>query len=122
MERILQQKLIERDAIEKNFSELFETASALQENGEFQQELPDPLTDMRKELASRERNIADLVATLKLKNKDSERLNDEIITLNIENNLLQERYEKVRQERDDIVARWLKKAQLEADTMNETLD
>ncbi|SCU97046.1 LAFA_0G09472g1_1 [Lachancea sp. 'fantastica'] len=121
MEDILLQKLTERDAIEKNFSELFEKASASLDKPETQGS-HDPLTALRKELENCERSIADLVATLKLKNKDSERLNDEIITLNIENNLLQERYEKVRRERDEIVTRWLKKAQLEADTMNETLE
>ncbi|SCU89721.1 LAME_0E05138g1_1 [Lachancea meyersii CBS 8951] len=120
MEDILSSRLQERDVIEKNFAELFETASALPA-AHGPEESADPLTVLRKELAHRERQIEELLGTLKLKNKDTERLNDEIITLNIENNLLHDRYDKIKVEHDEIVARWLKKAQLEADTMNESL-
>ncbi|SCV04319.1 LANO_0G09472g1_1 [Lachancea nothofagi CBS 11611] len=115
---LLLQKLKERDVVEKNFAELFEAAPI--QNAKSDQGTQNQSKSLRKELEFRDKKIEEFNATLKLKNKDAERLNDEIITLNIENNLLQDQYDKMKSEYDGIVSRWLRKTQQEADTMNES--
>ncbi|SCU82003.1 LADA_0C02410g1_1 [Lachancea dasiensis] len=112
--------LQQRDVIEKNFIELFPEAIIVSDLDD-QNDAELRLKALKKELELRDRQIEDYNATLRLKNKDAERLNDEIISLTIENNLLQERYDKMKAEHDHIVARWLHKAQQEADSMNERL-
>nr|6RGO_C Chain C, Autophagy protein 16 [Eremothecium gossypii ATCC 10895]6RGO_D Chain D, Autophagy protein 16 [Eremothecium gossypii ATCC 10895] len=53
--------------------------------------------------------------------KDAEKLNDEIISLNIENSLLQDKLTALQAEYDKLIQRWLAKAQSEADAMNQGL-
>ncbi|KAM3161850.1 Autophagy-related protein 16 [Lachancea thermotolerans] len=120
MSGLLLERLQERDSIEKNFSELF-SEPFVDQKAPSRKASEDQLTALKSELESKDKEISDLKATLKLKSKDTEHLNDEIITLNIENNLLEERLNKTKAEYDEIVQRWLKKVQQEANVMNDTL-
>lgn len=113
---------MERDRIEKNFSYLFETASVKVDGCTDKHPTEDTIVNLKNELLSKEKELDQVKETLKVQKKDTEKLNDEIISLNIENNLLQERLQKLTEEYDGLVDRWLKRVQGEADWMNQTLE
>ncbi|CUS22059.1 LAQU0S04e07272g1_1 [Lachancea quebecensis] len=121
MSGLLLQRLKDRDSIEKNFSELF-NEPLIEQKASSRKAAEDQLAVLKLELESKDKEISDLKSTLKLKSKDTEHLHDEIITLNIENNLLEERLNKTKAEYDEIVQRWLRKVQQEANIMNDTLN
>lgn len=54
------------------------------------------------------------------KNKSIELINDEIVSLSIQNNLLTDKLEKLEKENGDLVQRWIEKVKSDADKMNET--
>ncbi len=54
------------------------------------------------------------------KNKSIELINDEILSLSIQNNLLTDKVDKLEKENGDLVERWIEKVKADADKMNET--
>jgi len=54
------------------------------------------------------------------KNKSIELINDEIISLSIQNNLLTDKVDKLENENASLVERWIEKVKSDADKMNET--
>lgn len=119
MNEILFERLKARDEIEKRFSNLFVEPSVNQ-GARHEKALEEQFAALKAELESKDRELDDYKMTLKLKNKDAGLLHDEIITLTIENNLLQDKLEKTKVEYDKIVQRWLDKVQQEADNMNKS--
>ncbi|CDR37729.1 CYFA0S01e15940g1_1 [Cyberlindnera fabianii] len=53
------------------------------------------------------------------RNKSMEILNDELIAMQIENNLLHNKLEKMEKENEDLVQRWLQKVQQDAEKFND---
>lgn len=54
------------------------------------------------------------------KNKSIELINDEILSLSIQNNLLTDKVDKLEKENGDLVERWIEKVKADVDKMNET--
>ncbi|AET40358.1 Atg16p Ecym_5622 [Eremothecium cymbalariae DBVPG len=115
-------RLRERDRINQNYSQLFPIAILI-DNDDY----PTPnaqdtsIRNLRMELRSKEQENQKLKDIIQLRNKDYGKLNDEIIGLNLENSLLQEKLASLQNEYDILIERWLAKAQLEADAMNNVL-
>lgn len=125
MDVVLIERLLQRDRIESRFQELFTTpeyAWELNKGDEFSSDtLTTTIDRLRKELRSKEDQITSLKEVINVKNKDSEKLNDEIISLNIENNILQTRFKELEDEHDKLVKRWLIKVQKDVETLNSNL-
>ncbi|CDO94164.1 unnamed protein product [Kluyveromyces dobzhanskii CBS 2104] len=118
-------KLRTRDLIDQRFSQLFETVPLLPRDdievrGNNLQ-LENSIKNLKELLAKKESDKKKLLDILNVKNRDAERLNDELISSTIENNILQERLALLQKEYDTLIERWLRKAQIEADTMNSKL-
>lgn len=123
LQQLYLERLLVRDSIEKNYSQLFIPATFIEYgNVETPDDHDEPIKHLQKELYNKEQEINKLRYLLELRFKDNEKLNDEIVGLNIENSLLQEKLDSLQQDYDKIVSRWLKKAQSEADAMNSVLD
>jgi chromosome segregation ATPase len=56
------------------------------------------------------------------KNKSIELLNDELLSMQIQNTLLYDKVEKLERENDQLVQRWLEKVQQDADKINAILE
>jgi regulator of replication initiation timing len=56
------------------------------------------------------------------KNKSIELLNDEFLSMQIQNTLLYDKVEKLEKENDQLVQRWLEKVQQDADKINAILE
>lgn len=119
---LLIDRLLERDKIESRFQELFIVPEPVRESDKGREIPNDTLTTtisrLRTELKSRQNQIASLKEVINVKNKDSEKLNDEIISLNIENNILQKKFEELEEEHNKLVKRWLDKVQRDVETLN----
>lgn len=76
----------------------------------------------RSELINKEKELNQLKEVMNVMNKNNERLNDEIISLTIENNVLQEKFKLLNVEHNKLIQRWLLKAQRDADIMNATIE
>ena len=76
----------------------------------------------RSELMNKEKELNQLKEVMNVMNKNNERLNDEIISLTIENNVLQEKFKLLNVEHNKLIQRWLLKAQRDADIMNTTIE
>lgn len=76
----------------------------------------------RSELMNKEKELNQLKEVMNVMNKNNERLNDEIISLTIENNVLQEKFKLLNVEHNKLIQRWLLKAQRDADIMNATIE
>ncbi|AQZ09294.1 ATG16 (YMR159C) [Zygosaccharomyces parabailii] len=122
MDTLLIERLLERDKIESRFQELFIVPEPVRESGKGREIPNDTLTTtisrLRLELKSKQNQIASLKEVINVKNKDSEKLNDEIISLNIENNILQKKFEELEEEHNKLVKRWLDKVQKDVETLN----
>ncbi|SCU90480.1 LAMI_0E02256g1_1 [Lachancea mirantina] len=115
-------QLVERDRVEQNFSALFQSPVVeINSSLETASPLNETIKRLKRELKSKTDEVVKAREILLIKNRDSERLRDEIISLDIENNVLREQLEKVTSEYDALVTRWLEKAQQEADNLNEGL-
>lgn len=76
----------------------------------------------RSDLKNKEKELSQLKEVMNVMNKNNERLNDEIISLTIENNVLQEKFNLLNVEHNKLIQRWLLKAQRDADIMNATIE
>lgn len=76
----------------------------------------------RSELMNKEKELNQLKEVMNVMDKNNERLNDEIISLTIENNVLQEKLNLLNVEHNKLIQRWLLKAQRDADIMNATIE
>ncbi|CAR25765.1 hypothetical protein ZYGR_0A03340 [Zygosaccharomyces rouxii] len=126
MDSALLERLLQRDRIESRFQELFiepKPGPNTQSDRELTSNdtLTITLARLRKELKGKELQIASLREVINVKNKDSEKLNDEIISLNIENNLLQKRFGELEEEHNKLVKRWLDKVQQDVEKLNANL-
>lgn len=126
MDSILIERLSQRDRIESRFKELFVEPKlgpkCSSDGGETSSDvLTTTLARLRKELKSKESQISRLQEVINVKNKASEKLNDEIISLNIENNLLQKRFGELEEEHNKLVKRWLDKVQQDVEKLNANL-
>lgn len=126
MEHLILRSLQERDHREQRFSQLFDSPSldskpTGEELSKEQRALQTSLHNLKQLVKQKEGHIAELKDRIAVKGQDNERINDELISLNIENNLLQDRLVTLQEEYDNLVERWLLKAQKEADAMNSSL-
>lgn len=122
-EQSLIEKLRRRDVEEFRFSELFEDVTQMTAGIDRRSIDIDKLVKgLRDELTLKDKEIDHLREVVDVKDKQNTRLNDELISLNIENNLLNSKYNVLNEEHTKLVHRWLQKAQLDADTMNATME
>lgn len=122
MDELLIKRLRERNEIESRYGELFEVVSLaiIKHNSNDAVEKPDNsiVARLRKELKAKEIEINKLKEVVDVKNKDSERLNNEIISLTIENNLTSRRLTELEKEHEKLVKRWMAKVQEDVDRLN----
>lgn len=126
MDITLVERLRQRDNIEYRFQELFtepKPGPKSELDGELKsnETLVTTLGRLRKELKGKELQISSLGEVINVKNKDFEKLNDELISLNIENNLLQSRFVELEEEHNKLVKRWLDKVQQDIEKLNSNL-
>ncbi|ESW98669.1 Autophagy-related protein 16 [Ogataea parapolymorpha DL-1] len=74
------------------------------------------LTDGYKKLQERHLRLQE---ESKIKFQNLESLNDDILSLNIENNLLNDRMAKLKQENESLIERWMKRVKQEAEVLND---
>lgn len=133
----LSNRLKFRNTVESQYKELFQSinipiADALdKEKDDNVDASPSDLTKSqlleiiniyRNELMNKEKELNQLKEVMSVMNKNNERLNDEIISLTIENNVLQEKIKLLNVEHNKLIQRWLLKAQRDADIMNATIE
>ena len=126
IENTLIARLTRRDLVESNFKELFralplESSDLPPEkhgDGARYTDQEDLIDSLKRELRLKEEENAKLKEIIKVMNRDKERVNDELISLNIENNVMQEKLDSLTKEHDKLIQRWLQKVQAEIDKMN----
>ncbi|QLG72426.1 hypothetical protein HG535_0D01340 [Zygotorulaspora mrakii] len=115
-------KLQDRDVIESRFCDLFrDVPIALRDediNATKQNNLKSTVNRLRKELKDKDAEVRSLREVIKVKNNDSEKLNNELISLNIENNLVGHKYAQLEEEHEKLVKRWLERVHQEFDVLN----
>ncbi|KAG0659893.1 autophagy protein 16, interacts with Atg12p-Atg5p [Maudiozyma exigua] len=122
---VLAEKLTERDAKHNQYAELFEVIKPndIIHGGEsIDKENVTIIDTLKSENNDKEHNIEDLKERIEVMTKNVERLNDELISTNIENNVLQDKFDNLNEEYNKLVQRWLRKVQKEADEMNENVE
>ncbi|EDO17824.1 hypothetical protein Kpol_1043p14 [Vanderwaltozyma polyspora DSM 70294] len=122
MDSLFVERLAQRDEVEGRFCELFKEVQIMVgpqlEDESMERKL---IVALKSDLVEKDLRIGELEEILQLRNKDYERLNDELISLNIENNILRDKLQNMTEENSKLVKRWLNKVQQEADAMNENL-
>lgn len=126
MDKSLREKLLKRDKIESRYSELFHKVILADQGPSQDDALKDTSKDphqsiimrQRKELKQKNTEISRLKEIIEIKKKDSEKLNDEIISLSIENNLTSKRFSELEEEHDKLVKRWVARVQQDVDKLN----
>ena len=125
-DRILIARLRNRNLAESRFSELFEDQTNLEEVNDTTLKsditIENLLYSLKNELKKKEDNIKKLNEVITIMNKHSENMNDEIITSNIEINILQDKLDSLTEEHNKLIKRWLQKVQNDADAMNEKIE
>lgn len=121
MEQMFIDQLIQRDRFEKNYQELFKSVN-LEQSEDNNDAKDSNIESLKLEIRKKEVQINELYEIINIKNKDFERLNDELISISIENNLFQDKLNKIQIEYDNLLGRWLTKVQKEADAMNESMN
>lgn len=117
--------LKKRDLVESRFSELFQDIKAGEAATDRileDSQVINLLDNLKTDLKSKDQHIDRLQERIGIMNKHIEKLNDELISTNIENNIVQEKYKNLNQEHNKLVQRWLQKVQSEADAMNARMD
>ncbi|QHS75429.1 Atg16p [Saccharomyces paradoxus] len=124
MEELLIRRLTDRNNKEAHLNELFQDNSGAIGGNIVNHDdaLLNTLTILQQELKSKEQEIRRLKEVIALKNKNAERLNDELISGTIENNILQQKLSDLKKEHSKLVARWLKKTEKETEVMNSEID
>lgn len=133
----LSNRLKFRNTIESQYKELFQSinipiADTLDKEKDdnvdasppdlIKSQLLEIINRYRSELMNKEKKLNQLKEVMNVMNKNNERLNDEIISLTIENNVLQEKFKLLNVEHNKLIQRWLLKAQRDADIMNATIE
>ncbi|CAB4254493.1 similar to Saccharomyces cerevisiae YMR159C ATG16 Conserved protein that interacts with Atg12p- Atg5p conjugates to form Atg12p-Atg5p-Atg16p multimers [Maudiozyma barnettii] len=121
---VLIKKLRDRDQIQDHYNELFNEISpnARDDGTSSSSTTHQILGALKKENTLKDQSIEDLQERIEIMNKNIERLNDELISTNIENNILQDKFESLNDEYNKLVQRWLQKVQKEADVMNANVE
>ncbi|AJS89958.1 CPA_1a_G0042420.mRNA.1.CDS.1 [Saccharomyces cerevisiae] len=124
MDDLLIRRLTDRNDKEAHLNELFQDNSGAIGGNIVSHDdaLLNTLAILQKELKSKEQEIRRLKEVIALKNKNTERLNDELISGTIENNVLQQKLSDLKKEHSQLVARWLKKTEKETEAMNSEID
>lgn len=121
MDELLIERLVKRDEVESKFSELFDDG-VVNDKGLVRNPSQDTLSQvikqLRQELGEKDFEIRNLKEVINVKNKDFQKLNDEIISLTIENNLTTKKYTELEKEHDMLVKRWVAKVQQDVDRLN----
>lgn len=125
----LLQRLTLRNEIEGHYKELFQDVTSLTNNNEFgtnatvtNGKLVSIIDSYREELKAKDQEIDRLKEIAEVMNKNNERLNDEMISMTIENNVLEDKFNTLNEEHTKLVQRWLSKVQQDADVMNATIE
>ncbi|QLQ78031.1 hypothetical protein HG537_0A02780 [Torulaspora globosa] len=122
MDQLLIERLHKRNEVENRFSELFEEVmlsnKGIAKKSSSEESLRRVVTQLRKELGERDAEIKKLKEVINVRNKDFEKLNDEIISLTIENNLTNRKLAELEVEHNKLVSRWVAKVQEEVDRLN----
>ncbi|CAD6639217.1 XXYS1_4_G0026330.mRNA.1.CDS.1 [Saccharomyces cerevisiae] len=124
MDDLLIRRLTDRNDKEAHLNELFQDNSGAIGGNIVSHDdaLLNTLAILQKELKSKEQEIRRLKEVIALKNKNTERLNDELISGTIENNVLQQKLSDLKKEHSQLVERWLKKTEKETEAMNSEID
>lgn len=134
-DKTLLERLALRNEIESHYKELFKDVTTLGSHPSTATEQSATTTTTmgnedvativdkyRSELKLKDKEIHRLKEIVEVMNKNSERLNDEIISMTIENNVLEDKYSTLNEEHNKLVQRWLSKVQQDADVMNATIE
>ena len=122
---VLIDRLTSRDNKHNQYAELFESIQPNDlsgSNGSTDSENTAVLEALKLENNEKDHNIEDLKERIEVMTKNVEKLNDELISTNIENNVLQDKFDTLNEEYNKLVQRWLKKVQKEADEMNKNVE
>ncbi|CAI4048492.1 Atg16p SKDI_13G2880 [Saccharomyces kudriavzevii IFO 1802] len=124
MDGLLIGRLVDRNNSEAHLSELFQDSNDAVGGKvvNHDEALLKTLKILQQELKSKEQEIRKLKEVIELKNKNAERLNDELISGTIENNVLQQKLSDLKKEHSKLVARWLKKTEKETEVMNSEME
>lgn len=132
MDKLLIERLAKRDEIEGRYAELFQKVSLTDQNlkkGDASRDtdstrdlLNSTIARLRKELKDKDTNVNRLKEVIEVKKQDSEKLNNEIISLTIENNLTSKRFADLEEEHDKLVKRWVARVQQDVDKLNAGFD
>lgn len=132
MDKLLIERLAKRDEIEGKYAELFQKVSLTDQNlkkGDASRDtdstrdlLNSTIARLRKELKDKDTNVNRLKEVIEVKKQDSEKLNNEIISLTIENNLTSKRFADLEEEHDKLVKRWVARVQQDVDKLNAGFD
>ena len=132
MDKRLIERLAKRDEIEGKYAELFQKVSLTDQNlkkGDASRDtdstrdlLNSTIARLRKELKDKDTNVNRLKEVIEVKKQDSEKLNNEIISLTIENNLTSKRFADLEEEHDKLVKRWVARVQQDVDKLNAGFD
>lgn len=132
MDKLLIERLAKRDEIESRYAELFQKVILTDQNlkkGDATREtdsasdlLNTTIARLRKELKHKDANVSRLKEVIEIKKQDSEKLNNEIISLTIENNLTSKRFAELEEEHDKLVKRWVARVQQDVDKLNAGFD
>lgn len=132
MDKLLIERFAKRDEIEGKYAELFQKVSLTDQNlkkGDASRDtdstrdlLNSTIARLRKELKDKDTNVNRLKEVIEVKKQDSEKLNNEIISLTIENNLTSKRFADLEEEHDKLVKRWVARVQQDVDKLNAGFD
>lgn len=132
MDKLLIERLAKRDEIEGRYAELFQKViltdqnlkrgDALKNTDNTRDLLNSTIARLRKELKDKDTNVSRLKEVIEVKKQDSEKLNNEIISLTIENNLTSKRFAELEEEHDKLVKRWVARVQQDVDKLNAGFD
>lgn len=115
LEERLATMLAERDALEKNYCELFEVPVDGRSNDGDAMLLQEALRGKDNEIRMLEERLA-------VSSKNVERLNDELLGANLEANVLGQKLQDLQQEHDKLLERWMQRVRVEVDEMNAQLE
>lgn len=123
MEQLYIDRLLERDRLETRFCELFLEFPVIGHGEDNIKQTSKDSTKsavarLRRELGDKDVEIKYLKEVIEVKKKDTEKLNNELISLNIENNLMREKQLELEDEHDKLVKRWLERVHQEFDVLN----
>lgn len=117
----LLRRLQHRDRYEKQYSQLFVSVGETLQAGGQQAELA-TVRRLQEQIQRDRVKINKLEEIIRVMQLDQDRLNDELISVNIQNNVLESKYLQLTKEHDKLIQRWLQKVQNDADKMNETIE